>query len=176
MNELAYLPGWMRKTAEERWLVEREAEVRRIEEELVREAREEAARLVKHRSYFHQEAIAKQRQVLLDRENYHRKRLAQRPEPSPVVESPVVERRGITQYWRPSHALVVKLDAERFELKRDVPVEHNNGHLFRNGIMFVAVKPTFTIDKRIIEDVQRWNNPAPDARDRQWNGYVWECV
>ena len=165
MRELAYLPGWMRKAAEERWLVEREAEVRRIEEELVRE-----------------EAIAKQRQVHLDREillareNYHRKRLAQQPEPSPVVESPVVERRGIKQYWRPSHALVVKLDAERFELKRDVPVEHNNGHLFRNGIMFVAVKPTFTIDKRIIEDVQRWNNPAPDARDRQWNGYVWECV
>ena len=156
MNELAYLPRWMRKTAEERWLVEREAEVRRIEEELVRE-----------------EAIANQRQVLLDRENYHRKRLAQRPEPSP--------RRGITQYWRPSHALVVRLanerlDAERFELKRDVPVEHSNGHLFRNGIMFVAVRPTFTIDKRIIEDVQRWNNPAPDARDRQWNGYVWECV
>tara|TARA_R110000765_G_scaffold20954_1_gene54189 strand:- start:708 stop:1229 length:522 start_codon:yes stop_codon:yes gene_type:complete len=173
VRELTYMPGWMRKTAEERWLVEREAEVRRIEEELVREAREEAARLVKHKSYFHQEAIAKQRQVLLDRENYHRKRLAQRPEPSP--------RRGITQYWRPTHALVVRLanerlDAERFELKRDVPVEHNNGHLFRNGIMFVAVKPTFTIDKRIIEDVQRWNNPAPDARDRQWNGYVWECV
>ena len=174
MNELAYLPRWMRKTAEERWLVEREAEVRRIEEELVREAREEAARLVKHKSYFHQEAIAKQRQVHLDREillareNYHRKRLAQRPEPSP--------RRGITQYWRPSHALVVRLANERFELKRDVPVEHSNGHLFRNGIMFVAVKPTFTIDKRIIEDVQRWNNPAPDARDRQWNGYVWECV
>ena len=39
MNDLFYTPGWMRKAAEERWARDREAEIRRVQQDMVEEER-----------------------------------------------------------------------------------------------------------------------------------------
>ena len=73
MNDLFYTPGWLRKAAEERWARERESEIRRVEEKMQAEA--------SFAGQWMDGSTSDQRDMLLEREDYYRKRLAARPKP-----------------------------------------------------------------------------------------------
>ena len=97
MDDLFYTPGWMRKAAEERWARESEAEIRRVQQDML-DAEEQA--------------------VLKAREEYYRKRLAERPptpKPAPEPEPAPVER---PKYRKP---LQIYRKATRRKIKRLSP-------------------------------------------------------
>jgi hypothetical protein len=158
VNDLFYTPGWMRKAAEERWAREGEAEIRRVQQDMV-DAEEQA--------------------VLKAREDYYRKRLAERPKlpptpkPPPEPEPPPVEK---PKYRKP----------DRSKWKRKLLPGENRRNWWAEELLSLISKskafsacdqPTYTVDDRIIEEAESWHNHwRVDARDMEWNGYEWSLI
>ena len=166
----------MRKAAEERWARESEAEIRRVQQDML-DAEEQA--------------------VLKAREEYYRKRLAERPptpKPAPEPEPAPVER---PKYRKP---LQIYRKATRRKIKRLSPddidscaddiqdwrgdcSESSPDEIFLMGLMSALRKSvvfsgwdqqTYTVDDRIIEAAESWHNHLRvDARDMEWDGYEW---
>ena len=176
MDDLFYTPGWMQKAAEERWAREREAEIRRVQQDMVEE---------------------EEQVVLKAREEYYRKRLAERPptpKPAPEPEPAPVER---PKYRKP---LQIYRKATRRKINRLSPddidscaddiqdwrgdcSESSPDEIFLMGLMSALRKSvvfsgwdqqTYTVDDRIIEAAESWHNHLRvDARDMEWDGYEW---
>jgi len=167
----------MRKAAEERWAREGEAEIRRVQQDMV-DAEEQA--------------------VLKAREDYYRKRLAERPKLPPTPEPPPVE----TSKYRKSRRTKYR-KATRRKIRRLVPEDidscaddiqdwrggcssSNPDEIFYLGLMAALRKSivfggwdhqTYTVDDRIIEEAESWHNHwRVDARDMEWNGYEWSLI
>ena len=166
----------MRKAAEERWARERETEIRRVQQDMVEE---------------------EEQVVLKAREEYYRKRLAERPptpKPAPEPEPAPVER---PKYRKP---LQIYRKATRRKIKRLSPddidscaddiqdwrgdcSESSPDEIFLMGLMSALRKSvvfsgwdqqTYTVDDRIIEAAESWHNHLRvDARDMEWDGYEW---
>ena len=167
----------MRKAAEERWARDREAEIRRVQQDMV-DAEEQA--------------------VLKAREDYYRKRLAERPKLPPTPKPPPVEK---PKYRKPRRTKYRK--ATRRKIRRLVPDDidscaddiqdwrggcssSNPDELFHLGLMSALRKSivfggwdhqTYTVDDRIIEEAESCHfHWRVDARDMEWNGYEWEII
>ena len=146
----------MRKAAEERWARERETEIRRVQQDML-DAEEQA--------------------VLKAREDYYRKRLAERPptpEPAPEPEPAPVEK---PKYRKP----------DRSKWKREpFPGEKRRGDWWAEELLSLISKskafspcdqPTYTVDDRIIEAAESWHDHLRvDARDMEWDGYEWTII
>ena len=184
MDDLFYTPGWMRKAAEERWEREREAEIRRVQQDMV-DAEEQA--------------------VLKAREDYYRKRLAERPklpptpEPPPEPEPAPVEK---PKYRKPDRS-AWKRKATRRNIRQLAPDDidscaddiqdwrggcstSNPDELFHLGLMSALRKSivfggwdhqTYTVDDRVIEEAESCHfHWRVDARDMEWDGYEWSII
>ena len=179
MDDLFYTPGWMQKAAEERWARESEAEIRRVQQDMVEE---------------------EEQVVLKAREEYYRKRLAERPptpKPAPEPEPAPVEK---PKYRKP---LQIYRKATRRKIKRLSPddidscaddiqdwrgdcSESSPDEIFLMGLMSALRKSvvfsgwdqqTYTVDDRIIEAAESWHNHLRvDARDMEWDGYEWTII
>ena len=169
----------MQKAAEERWARESEAEIRRVQQDMVEE---------------------EEQVVLKAREEYYRKRLAERPptpKPAPEPEPAPVER---PKYRKP---LQIYRKATRRKIKRLSPddidscaddiqdwrgdcSESSPDEIFLMGLMSALRKSvvfsgwdqqTYTVDDRIIEAAESWHNHLRvDARDMEWDGYEWTII
>jgi len=180
VDDLFYTPGWMRKAAEERWARESETEIRRVQQDML---------------------DAEEQVVLKAREDYYRKRLAERPptpEPPPEPEPAPVE---TSKYRKPRRTKYRK--ATRRKIRRLSPddidscaddiqdwrgdwSESNPDEIFLMGLMSALRKSvvfsgwdqqTYTVDDRIIEAAESWHDHLRvDARDMEWDGYEWTIV
>ena len=169
----------MQKAAEERWARESEAEIRRVQQDMVEE---------------------EEQVVLKAREEYYRKRLAERPptpKPAPEPEPAPVEK---PKYRKP---LQIYRKATRRKIKRLSPddidscaddiqdwrgdcSESSPDEIFLMGLMSALRKSvvfsgwdqqTYTVDDRIIEAAESWHNHLRvDARDMEWDGYEWTII
>ena len=160
----------MRKAAEERWARERETEIRRVQQDML-DAEEQA--------------------VLKAREEYYRKRLAERPptpKPAPV-EKPKY-RKPLQIYRKATRRKIKRLSpddidscADDIQDWRGDCSESSPDEIFLMGLMSALRKSvvfsgwdqqTYTVDDRIIEAAESWHNHLRvDARDMEWDGYEW---
>ena len=149
----------MRKAAEERWERERGAEIRRVQQDMV-DAEEQA--------------------VLKAREDYYRKRLAERPKlpptpkPPPEPEPPPVEK---SKYRKPDRS-AWKRKAFPGETKRGAWWAEELLSLISESKAFSPCdRPMYTVDDRIIEAAESWHDQLHvDVRDMEWNGYEWAII
>jgi hypothetical protein len=141
--------------------------------------------------------------VLKAREEYHRKRLAERPptpEPAPEPE-PVEFEFETSKYRKPRRTKYRK--ATRRKIKRLSPDDidscaddiqdwrgdcsaSNPDEIFYLGLMSALRKSvvfsgwdqqTYTVDDRIIDEAESWHNHLRvDARDMEWDGYEWTVI
>ena len=174
----------MRKAAEERWARERETEIRRVQQDMV-DAEEQA--------------------VLKAREDYYRKRLAERPKlpstpkPAPEPELPSAEkpkyrkpdrsawkRKATRRNVRQLHPDDIDSCADDIQDWRGDCTPSDPDEIFYLGLMAALRKSivfgrwdqqTYTVDDRIIEKAESWHNHwRVDARDMEWNGYEWSVI
>lgn len=185
MDDLLYTPGWMEKAAEERWARERETEIRRVQQDMV---------------------DAEEQVVLKAREDYYRKRLAERPKPeTPPTPKPAPEPELTPiekpKYRKPRQTFYRK--AIRRKIRRLSPDDidscaddiqdwrgdctaSNPDEIFYLGLMSALRKSvvfsgwdqqTYTVDDRVIEAAEAWHdNLCVDARDMEWDGYEWSII
>lgn len=182
MDDLVYTPGWMRKAAEERWARERETEIRRVQQDML---------------------DAEEQVVLKAREDYYRKRLAERPQlpptpkPAPEPEPAPVEkpkyRKPLQIYRKATRRKIRRLSPDDIDSCADDIQDwrgdcsaSNPDEIFYLGLMSALRKSvvfsgwdqqTYTVDDRIIEAAESWHDDLRvDARDMEWNGYEWTII
>ena len=166
MNDLFYTPGWMRKAAEERWKRERETEIRRVEEKMQAEA--------SFAGQWMDGSTPEQRDMLLEREDYHRKRLAERPKPAPIPEPPPIEK---PKYRKPDRSAWKRKPFPGEKRRGDWWAEELLSLISKSKAFSPCDQPTYTVDDRIIEKAESWHNHwRVDARDMVWDGYEWAIV
>ena len=155
----------MRKAAEERWARESEAEIRRVQQDML---------------------DAEEQVVLKAREDYYRKRLAERPptpEPAPEPEPAPVETRRKIRRLSPDD---IDSCADDIQDWRGDCSASNPDEIFLMGLMSALRKSvvfsgwdqqTYTVDDRIIEAAESWHDHLRvDARDMEWDGYEWTTI
>jgi len=191
MDDRFYTPGWMRKAAEERWARDGEAEIRRVEEKMQAEA--------SFAGQWMDGSTSDQRDMLLEREDYYRKRLAERPKPAPIPEPPPIEkpkyrkpdrsawkRKATRRNVRQLHPDDIDSCADDIQDWRGDCTPSDPDEIFYLGLMAALRKSivfgrwdqqTYTVDDRIIEKAESWHNHwRVDARDMEWNGYEWSVI
>ena len=182
MNDLHYTPGWMRKAAEERWARERETEIRRVQRDMV-DAEEQA--------------VLKAIEDKLSHTQFAKR--PPTPEPAPEPEpAPVEFKFRKPKYRKPRQTFYRK--AIRRKIRRLSPDDidscaddiqdwrgdctaSNPDEIFYLGLMSALRKsvvfsasgfPTYTVEDHVIEAAESWHNHwRVDARDMEWDGYVW---
>ena len=180
MDDRFYTPGWMRKAAEERWARDGEAEIRRVQQDMV-DAEEQA--------------------VLKAREDYYRKRLAERPKlpstpkPAPEPELPSAEkpkyRKPLQIYRKATRRKIRRLHPDDIDSCADDIQDwrgdcssSNPDEIFYLGLMAALRKSTVfgrlpdlvQTDPQVIEAAQCRPGRRQDARDKTWDGYGWAIV
>ncbi len=111
--------------------------------------------------------------ALTAREDYYRKRLAERPEPPPTPEPPPIEK---PKYRKP----------DRSKWKRKLLPGENRRNWWAEELLSLISKskafsacdqPTYTVDDRIIEEAESWHDDLRvDVRDMEWDGYEWSII
>lgn len=151
MNDLHYTPGWMQKAAEERWARERETEIRRVQQDMV---------------------DAEEQVVLKAREDYYRKRLAERPKPeTPPTPKPAPEPE-LTPIEKPKYR---KPDRSKWKNSpRGEELQEILSLVSKSKAFSAGDLPSYTVEDRVIEAAEAWHdNLCIDARDMEWDGYEW---
>ena len=146
----------MRKAAEERWARERETEIRRVQQDMV-DAEEQA--------------------VLKAREDYYRKRLAERPptpKPAPEPEPAPVEK---PKYRKPNRSKWKRKAFPGKTRRYEWWAEELLSLISKSKAFSACDQPTYTVDDTIIEAAESWHNHLRvDARDMEWDGYEWTVI
>ena len=161
MNDLFYTPGWMRKAAEERWARESETEIRRVQQDML---------------------DAEEQVVLKAREDYYRKRLAERPKPeTPPTPKPAPEPEPAPiekpKYRKPDRSAWKRKPFPGETKRGDWWAEELLSLISESKAFSPCDRPVYTVDDRIIEAAESWHDHLRvDARDMEWDGYEWTII